>query len=222
LFAPGTQFIDDESLRGYEEVRTFLWRHSEALAQFSRRPAWYLQQYIKLATRLTLEDFLIFIADGDTIFSRTLLKTVLTIPTMLTTGENHPNYDRLLLAMGVVPPSRSCVANGNFFRRDPLICELATPAGFLSMIEEKVIASRGALDLSEYQLAGGLLEPTLGSRRIRMFRRFDLVRSHTSIPKQFLTASLERFDAVAFEFGHHDSVRKRLAAKILYALGYSW
>jgi hypothetical protein len=214
--------MDDESLAGYEEVRTFLNARAVELAQFGRRPAWYLQQYIKLAAISALGDSLGFIADGDTIFSRTLLKAVLTAPTVLTTGEKYPNYDRLLVEMGVPPPSRSCVANGNFMRRNRLLGELATPAGFRKMLEEQVIASGGALDLSEYQLAGGLLEPALGSRPVRLFRRFDLVRDESGMSAELLEAALERYDAVAFECGHRRSVPRRIAAKILYAMGRSW
>ncbi len=222
-FAAGTRFIDDEALAGVEEVRRFLVNSADALARFNRAPGWFLQQFIKLAAVCTLDAPFTFIADGDTIFSHDLLRTVLRKPTVLTTGETYGNYDRLLVAMGLAPPPLSCVANGNVFAPGPVLQELAKPAGFEAVLRDHVLPSGGALDFSEYQITGSLLEPRIGSRRIRMFRRFDLlIRDIEDIPQTRVERALRRYDAVAIEANHHRSAAKRAAAHLFYGAGRSW
>lgn len=222
-FAPGTRCIDDESLVGVEEVGTYLRAHRERLAKFDRAPGWFLQQFIKLSAVFTLDTNYVFIADGDTIFSHRLLRNVLTQPTVLTTGEKYENYDRLLIALGLTPPALSCVANGNVFPRDPLLRRLATPEGFISILEDHIFPSNGMLDFSEYQIAGSLLQSRLAMRRIKMFRRFDLlIKDLDNIPAAFVDRALRRYDAVAIEANHRSSPARRIAARIFYGIGRSW
>lgn len=222
-FPSGTRFIDDEALTGFNQVKAFLEAQRPELERFHRTPGWFLQQFIKLVAVVTINEPYLFLADGDTIFSRTLLADVLRDPTILTTGETYGNYDRLLVALGLHPPRASCVANGNVFSPLPLIRDLATPAGFEEMMRTHILASGGALDFSEYQITGSLLEPVLGSRRIRMFRRFDLLIGDVAAPPSAAVArALRRYDAVAIEADHHRSGAKRLAARFLYGIGRSW
>jgi hypothetical protein len=222
-FAPGTRFIDDEDLAGVEEVRAWLRTHAEEMARFHRAPGWFLQQFIKVAAVAALDTEYVFISDGDTIFSLPLLQEVLRTPQLLATGESHENYDRLLLAFGLAPPSLSCVANGNVFPRHPLLRELATAAGFRAMMEEHVLPSRGQLDFSEYQLVGSLLEPRLGLRPIRLFRRFDLLTGPPeTVQPARIRQALTRYDALAIETEHHSSLLKRIGARLFYAAARSW
>lgn len=222
-FKPGTRCIDDEALPGVEAVGAYLGAHRERLASFSRAPGWFLQQFIKLAAVAMLDTDYVFIADGDTIFSNRLLREVLTRPAILTTGEQYENYDRLLIALGIAPPEHSCVANGNVFPRDPLLQRLATPDGFMSILEEYVFPSRGALDFSEYQIAGGLLQSSLAMRRIKMFRRFDLlISSLEQVPAAYVERALRRYDAVAIEANHRRSPARQIAARLFYSIGRSW
>lgn len=222
-FAPGTRFIDDEALPGVAEIRHFLIEHADILARFCRTPGWFLQQFIKLAAVVSSDHDRVFVADGDTIFSTALLDGIMRNPVVLTTGEKFENYDRLLGKLGLSPPRFSCVANGNVFTKAPIIRDLATAKGFKAMLCEHVIASGGRLDFSEYQVMGSLLEPQLGSRRIRMFRRFDLlVGDGARVPLPLVKRALRRYDAVAIEANHHRSLMKRLAAQVLYTVGRSW
>lgn len=222
-FAPSTRCIDDEALAGVETVGIYLRAHRERLASFDRAPGWFLQQFIKLAITAMLDTDYVFIADGDTIFAHRLLHDILTQPAILTTGERYENYDRLLIALGLTPPGRSCVANGNVFPRDPLLQRLATPEGFVSILEEHVFSSNGALDFSEYQITGSLLQSRLAMRRIRMFRRFDLlIDSLDHVPAAFVERALCRYDAIAIEANHRRSPTRRIAAQIFYAIGRSW
>jgi hypothetical protein len=171
----------------------------------------------------TLDTYYVFIADGDTIFSHRLLRDVLTQPSVLTTGERYENYDRLLIALGLTPPELSCVANGNVFPNDPLLRRLATPEGFVSILEDHIFPSNGMLDFSEYQITGSLLQSRLAMRRIKMFRRFDLlINSLDDIPAAFVDRALRRYDAVAVEANHRRSSTRRIAARIFYGIGRSW
>lgn len=222
-FPSGTRFIDDESLPGMQQVKAFLKSQQSALNQFHRTPGWFLQQFIKLVAVVEIGAQRLFLADGDTIFSHALLATVLREPTILTTGETYGNYDRLLVALGLTPPRSSCVANGNVFSPLSLIRELASPDGFENLMRKHVLASKGALDFSEYQITGSLLEPSIGSRRIKMFRRFDLLVENLNAPSSKAVAkALLRYDAVAIEVDHHRSMAKRAAAHFLYGIGRSW
>lgn len=222
-FPQNTHFVDDETFPGVGEIKDFLTANRDTLARFGRAPGWFLQQFIKLAAVAAWTDDLVFVADGDTIFSHALLDRVLREPVILMTGETFANYDRLLREWGLNPPSLSCVANGNVFSKAPLLQELATPAGFRAMLENHVLPSQGALDFSEYQIAGSLLEPELGSMRIRMFRRFDLlIDDIAEVPLTSVKRALRRYDAVAIEANHHRSIAKRVAARAFYAIGQSW
>ncbi|KQM63546.1 MULTISPECIES: DUF6492 family protein [unclassified Sphingomonas] len=222
-FEPGTHCIDDEALAGVESVSAYLRGQRERLASFDRAPGWFLQQFIKLAAVAMLDTDYVFIADGDTVFSRRLLRDMLTQPAIMTTGEQYANYDRLLAALGLAPPERSCVANGNIFPRDPLLRRLATPEGFMSILEDHIFPSRGALDFSEYQLTGSLLQSHLAMRRIKMFRRFDLLIDNLDdIPAAFVERALRRYDAIAIEANHHRSLARQVAARIFYGIGRSW
>jgi hypothetical protein len=221
--AVGTRCIDDEALAGVEEVSAYLRAHRNRLASFNRAPGWFLQQFIKLSAVATLDTYYVFIADGDTIFSHRLLRDVLTQPSVLTTGERYENYDRLLIALGLTPPELSCVANGNVFPNDPLLRRLATPEGFVSILEDHIFPSNGMLDFSEYQITGSLLQSRLAMRRIKMFRRFDLlINSLDDIPAAFVDRALRRYDAVAVEANHRRSSTRRIAARIFYGIGRSW
>lgn len=222
-FYVGTTFIDDEALAGVEMVSTFLKSRRADLAAFNRSPGWFLQQFIKLAAVSALGTPFVFIADGDTVFSTALLNDVLRSPTILTTGETYENYDRLVRELGLVPTSRSCVANGNIFSQAEPLQVLATPAGFETMLSNHVLPSRGTLDFSEYQVTGSILEPRIGSRPIRMFRRFDLlVADLDHIPERRVAQALRRYDVIAIEANHHRSTAKRLAAHLFYAVRRSW
>jgi len=222
-FADSTRWIDDEALPGVEAVGAYLRAHREQLASFDRAPGWFLQQFIKLAAIAMLDTDYVFIADGDTIFSHRLLRDVLTQPVILTTGEQYENYDRLLVALGLTPPEHSCVANGNVFPRDPLLQRLATPEGFISILEKHVFPSGGKLDFSEYQITGSLLQTRLAMRRIRMFRRFDLlIDSLEHVSDTLVERALCRYDAVAIEANHRRSPARRIAAQIFYFIGRSW
>lgn len=222
-FEPGTRCIDDEALPGVETVGAYLRAHRDRLASFDRTPGWFLQQFIKLAAVAMLDTEYVFVADGDTIFSHRLLRDVLARPVILTTGEQYENYDRLLVVLGLTPPERSCVANGNVFPRDPLLQRLATPEGFVSLLENHVFPSGGELDFSEYQITGSLLQSRVAMRRIKMFRRFDLlIDGLEHIPAAFVERALRRYDAVAIEANHRRSPGRQIAARIFYGIGRSW
>jgi len=222
-FGPSVRFIDDEALEGVEVVSAYLRAHIEQLGAFDRTPGWFLQQYIKLAAVSALDAEYVFVADGDTIFSRQLMHEVLRNPVVLTTGERYENYDRLLTILGLIPPELSCVANGNVFSHDPLIKQLSTPDGFISILENHVIPSSGNTDFSEYQITGSILQSKLGMRRLKMFRRFDLlIGSLEDIPVGLVENALLRYDAVAIEANHVRSVARRVAARLFYGVGRSW
>lgn len=220
---PSTRCISDEALPGVETVGAYLRAHRDRLASFDRTPGWFLQQFIKLAAVAMLDTDYVFIADGDTIFSHRLLRDVLARPAILTTGEKYENYDRLLVALGLTPPQQSCVANGNFFPRELMLQRLATPEGFVSILEEHIFPSGGELDFSEYQITGSLLQSRLAMRRIKMFRRFDLlIDGLEHVPTAFVERALRRYDAVAIEANHRRSPARQIAARLFYSLGRSW
>lgn len=222
-FGRSVRFVDDEALTGVEIVSAYLRSQLEPLAAFNRTPGWFLQQYIKLAAVSSLDAEYVFVADGDTIFSRQLMHDVLRNPVILTTGERYDSYDRLLSILGLVPPELSCVANGNVFSQDPLIRQLATPEGFIAILENHVIPSLGKIDFSEYQITGSLLQSKLAKRRLKMFRRFDLlIDSLEYIPAGLIESALLRYDAVAIEANHARSATRRIAARLFYRAGRSW
>lgn len=222
-FGSQTDVIDDEALIGTAEVLAFLRSHGEELGRFGRSPGWFYQQFVKLAATAAQSDNLTFIADGDTIFSARLLDEIFCNPIVLSTGENYANYDRLVKALGLSPTPFSCVANGNFFARHPVMSELATAEGFIAVLKEHILPSNGVLDFSEYQIAGSVLEPRLGSRPVRIFRRFDLlIGMSDDKTAQKAARALQRYDAIAIERHHHSSFAKRLAAHTFYWAGRSW
>lgn len=217
----GATSIDDEALPGFFEVRSFLRSVEDDLRAIGRSSGWYLQQYIKLAAVEHVGAEISFVTDGDTLFSRRLLEDILANPVVLQTGERYPGYDRLGVRLGIRPARRSCVANGGFFVPGRL--SVASPQSFIDTIANLVLPSGGAMDFSEYQLMGSILAPEIGTRALRMFRRYDLLLSRGD-PFRLcdLERALRRYDAVAIEVHHERSPARRIAARLFYHFGYSW
>lgn len=223
LFSCSTHFIDDESICGFDEVARYCRSRQGQFEDFNRSGGWFVQQYIKLAYRKSVGDDVIFIGDGDTIFSHELLDSILAAPNILTTNERHAPYDRLLEELRLVVPPKSCVANGNFFIRSPVFDNYGSPEGFIDLMESKILPSSGSVDLSEYQIAGSLLQGSLPSRQIRMFRRFDLLASDPEgVSGRTIENALHRYDAIAFEFNHRNNFVRRSLARLRFAVGSSW
>lgn len=215
--------VDDEAVPGFAHVRERLTALSPKIRAYGRSPGWYLQQYLKLAGIRHIAPQGAILTDGDTIFSIELLKDLVERPTVLTTKEKFGNYNNFVEAIGIAPHHESCVANGNVFYPALLPPAVTEPAGFLELVEQHVVASDGASDFSEYQLMGSILAPRLTTRRIRMFRRFDLLGRAEATPSiGKVTEALRRYDAIAIEYEHHRSVSRRVLASVLFRFGYSW
>jgi hypothetical protein len=219
-FPASVTFVDDEAIPGFEQVSNAL----RALSgQLVRSVNWYLQQYIKLAALRVVGADLVFIHDGDTVFSRRLLEEILRKPVVLCTRENVETYNALLMKAGVTPLAQSCIANGGFFSASRAPADWLSPEGFLDLVERYVIPSRSLEEISEYQMMGSILAEDLGARRISIFRRYDLLLPRTKARAEAsMERALRRYDAIAIETHHHNSLLKRVAARAFYLVGASW
>jgi hypothetical protein len=213
----------DEDVEGFDEVRSELQRmHAQELLK-GRSVGWYLQQYLKLADAWR-SSTRCFIHDGDTVFSPHLLRRLAVSHELLTTREDTDSYNFAAQTVGLPTEVRSFVANGGLFYPDVLQRLHTEPARwFLDVMDQGVLRSNGRGDFSEYQIMGALLKEQLPMRRIAMFRRFDLL-SRPDAPQAVsrVQRALVRYDAVAFEAGHHSSLPKRWAGHLAYGLRYSW
>lgn len=219
------QVIADEDVAGYQLVSRWLADHATHFAALGRSSRWYLQQYLKLAYAWTSASPT-FIHDGDTIFSPSLLSLLRSSKFLLTTKEDASLYNSGCLRLGIaVATKHSLIANGGLFDGE-LLRPLGAPEDwFIRSIEETVLHGPGS-DFSEYQIVGNLLLAHHQNplRPIKFFRRFDLLTpSGSGLPSdRRLQQALKRYDAIAFERGHQQSLRYRLAGRLAYWTGKSW
>jgi hypothetical protein len=75
---------------------------------------------------------------------------------------------------------------------------------------------------------GNILSSKLNSRRLRIFRRFDMLsklEDLDSVSDVYLSKHeriFNRYDALAWEFVHKSDPVKRLAARLAFLCNYSW
>lgn len=213
----------DEEIPGYAEVSRFLATHQDVLRRRGRSTVWYLQQYLKLAYVWDKSSW-VFIQDGDTLFSPSLLGEMRLSPFLLTTREDITAYSATAASVGLPVYPRSFIANGGVF--SPQVLRGLAPRAadwFIDVMQRAVLPAAGA-DFSEYQIMGALLARDLPIRPLRLFRRFDLLAGSGGGPSTLERArrALARYDAVAFEAAHQSSVIKRLAGQLAYRVGYTW
>ena len=219
------QVIADEDVAGYQLVSGWLADHAAQFAALGRSSRWYLQQYLKLAYAWTRASPT-FIHDGDTIFAPSLLSLLCSSKFVLTTKEDASLYNSGCQRLGfAVATKHSLIANGGLFDGE-LLRPLGAPEDwFIRSIQETVLDGPGS-DFSEYQIVGNLLLAHHANplRPMKFFRRFDLLTpSGSSLPSdRRLQQALQRYDAIAFERGHQQSLRHRLAGRLAYWIGRSW
>jgi hypothetical protein len=221
----GVPICFDESIEGFEEVKSFLEQHKKDFELRKRSWKWYLQQYLKLGFAWKA-DRMVFIHDGDTIFSPNLLRQLSEKPVLLTTREKIDIYLLGLKLLGLPESYESYIANGGIF--DPAALQelsLNPSTWFIEAIKTCVLNSdANASDFSEYQIMGSLLKDRLQSQKLKMFRRFDLlvVKDVHKVDYLDFNESFKKYNAIALEMFHHRSLLKRIIANFVYNLGFSW
>jgi hypothetical protein len=219
------QVVADEDVPGYQLVSRWLADHAAQFAALGRSSRWYLQQYLKLAYAWSRASPT-FIHDGDTIFAPRLLLRLCNSKFVLTTKEDASLYNLGCQRLGIeVATKRSLIANGGLFDGE-LLRPLGSPEDwFIRSIQETVLHGPGS-DFSEYQIVGNLLLAHHPNqlRPMKFFRRFDLLTpSGSGLPSdRRLQQALKRYDAIAFERGHQQSLRHRLAGRLVYWAARSW
>jgi hypothetical protein len=229
LNLPNCLVANDESIPGYEEIVKFLnSKRGEILEKKRRTVGWYLQQYLKVAAAFHSSEP-IFISDGDTIFSGNLLADISRSPKLLTTKENPDTYNNGCRVLGYSTFPVSFVANGGLFC--PRELRLRIPCctkWFQNSLETILDDNNRASDFSEYQIMGNILSSKLNSRRLRIFRRFDMLSkledldSVSDVYLSKLERIFNRYDALAWEFGHKSYPIKRVVARLAFLCNYSW
>jgi len=221
----GISICFDESIEGFEEVKSFLEQHKKDFELRKRSWKWYLQQYLKLGFAWKA-DRMVFVHDGDTIFSPSLLRQLSQKPALLTTREQVNIYLLGIKLLGLPESCKSYIANGGIF--DSLVLQelsLNPSAWFIEAIRTCVLNSdANTSDFSEYQIMGSLLKDRLESQKLKMFRRFDLLIGKDIHKLDYLdfNESFKKYDAIALEMSHHRNLPKRIIANFLYNLGFYW
>jgi len=219
----GVSICFDEDIQDIEMVSSFLQHYRDKLR--GRSWKWYKQQYLKLGLAWK-SDRMVFIHDGDTIFSPAILEQLIQKPFLLTTGERVHIYVAGLNLLGLPLSSKSYIANGGIF--DPSILKniSSDPSSwFIEAIKKCILSSNtDRVDFSEYQIMGSLLQDSISSRQLKLFRRFDLLSGENISKINYLNVikSLEKYDAIALEMYHHRSLSMRIIARLLYSLNFSW
>jgi hypothetical protein len=217
----------DDSIIGFAEVTTWLKKNADCLVAKGRSVGWYRQQYLKLGYAWQLPGAC-FIHDGDTIFSRALIKSLCTSSMLLATREDNNNYDLGCQQIGIQSNgSCSFVANGGLFNGQLLRRLSTNPAEWFITAMERIVKGSGSGDFSEYQIMGNLMkahDPDIRIHAMRFFRRMDLLATstHTLPPTQLITQALARYDAIAFERNHRRSTLRGVLGRLRYWTGRSW
>jgi hypothetical protein len=219
----GVSVYFDENIQDFEIVNTFLQHHRDEL--LGRSWKWYKQQYLKLGLAWK-SDRMVFIHDGDTIFSPSIFERLIQEPFLLTTRERVDIYLAGLKLLGIPLGYKSYIANGGIFYPSILLNISSDPSSwFIDAIKKCVLSSNvDQVDFSEYQIMGSLLQDSIPSRQLKLFRRFDLLAGENISKINYLNIikSLKKYDAIALEMYHHRNLSKRIVARLLYSLGFSW
>jgi hypothetical protein len=221
---PEIKISVDEEVKDRDRVLSFLNAAHNAGSLKGRSTNWYLQQYLKLAHTWEASES-IFIHDGDTIFAPSLLSELQIAPFLLTTNEDTAAYNAAARECGLPTHQASFVANGGVFLPTSLRALSVEPADwFIESIKKGVIANGLNGDFSEYQIMGSLLQADFQKKKIKIFRRFDLL---VPSPLEFMAKekceiALKKYDAVAFEMAHNSTPLRKLLARLAYSIGYSW
>jgi hypothetical protein len=220
------KLIFDEDVVGYTEVLTYLNSVKTEILLKKRSVGWYLQQYLKIAVSYyNFPEEHIIVHDGDTAFSEKIMNLMLSSPVLLCTHEkNFKVYNNYLNAIGLKILDYSYVANANIFYSKKIATLLKGEELFTWFIHtlDKLVLPNADMDFSEYQLSATLLNSDFTSKQINFFRRFDLIQDSFKEVDVAIEHGLKRYNALAFEFGHHSTKRKKFIAKIAYMLGYRW
>ena len=220
------KLIFDENVVGYEEVLNYLNSVKTQIHSKKRSVGWYLQQYLKLAVcYYNFPEQPIIVHDGDTVFSEKIMNLMLSSSTLLCTREkNFQIYNNYLRAIGLKVPNYSYVANANIFYSPKIGTLLSSQELYSWFIDtfQKLVLLNDDFDFSEYQLTATLLHNDLNSKQINFFRRFDLIEDSFEEIDVAVEHGLNKYNALAFEFGHDTTKTKKIIAKIAYMLGYAW
>jgi hypothetical protein len=180
---------------------------------------WYRQQLLKIGF-LRAQTQPLLLLDGDSIFKASILN-LMTKNVMFFTREKTWRYDRF--NDRVLPTTTdnypSFVTNGMYISEkllDHLKC-----INLENVINNIIL--RPDLDFSEYQYFGTFrtsAEQITELRPLKIFRRGDLLgRDIALIAEQFLKSN---YDAIAFEPSHRISRLRKIAARVAYAVGWTW
>lgn len=209
-------YISDETLYGYTKVKNFLEENYKQINRKKRSVGWYLQQYLKLAHCYGSKNDLIII-DGDTIFSKNFLKHYLKNPFLIKTKENHQAYQVSNLFQNITNSDSCYIANAGYF--SPYILKkyiLEIDSWFIEAITKILINN---YDFSEYQIMASLIKNEqyiLNEKYIKIFRRFELIEGVT------WNKALVKYDAISMEQNHNKTLLKKILAKQMYKVGYTW
>lgn len=181
----------------------------------SSRPGWNRQQIIKLLQfDKNLGDTLII--DGDTVLSIGLLKQILTKNFRWYCRENPEQYLKLIKKCDILEEyidpftHYSFITNFSVFRKMDY-----EKINIRDLIDILLDFETTEMPISEYQMNGMLNAQAIDDRKIKIFRRADLLCA-------FSTRFLLNYDCYAYEYHHDSSISKKIAANIAVILGYTW
>lgn len=187
------------------------------------RVNWYFQQYLKLKIAGSNAQKLL-ILDGDTVFNPDFIARIVSNNIISTTKENVHQYNRCLSLLGYDISNHTDSYVTNYALIEPRFFESK-----LSNIETfffewlDLLEPSNQIEMSEYQFFGMVM---LSSKKyisapMKIFRRADLLKCHID-DYTFVNKLLERYDAVAFEYGHKNNYIYKIAARVYATFGFSW
>lgn len=216
----GITLVRDEDIKDYSAIKEFLTSNFRMIYPTTRSTSWYLQQFIKLSYAHESPEN-IFISDGDTVFSKTLLGKISKNPFLLTTKENISQYKALCDSLQMPSCRISYIANGGFIDTKLIRQYIESPLSFFKHSMEIISLNRLA-DFSEYQIFGSINSTKYPSYPIKLFRRWDLLFTNKDRPDAKLEDALAKYDAISWETSHKTGFFRKVGARIFYFMNLGW
>jgi len=180
------------------------------------RPNWYYQQFLKYAAVQYFDFDLIHIVDGDSFVGEDILFKEELFYTKKEIEKNYTKFNHKLDGQ-VIVTKRNYITNQMCFNKEKLsrLLKEITPKDkdWIEYMCKLLIGDKDSW-LSEYQLYANyvLLNCDVKSKKINVFRRFDLIKQH-------YTNGLIKYSILALEPNHKTNVLRKIRARLYYCFG---
>ena len=221
IYLGKVQIVSDEELDPKGAYRLQL----SLIMNNSKRIGWYYQQYLKIKAA-SKSEIPTWVLDGDTYFNKSFVEYYTTNKIIPGTKEKISHYNESLIKIFPdlnVENNFSYIANCSFI--DPILLNklFTDPIEIVFTKWINCIIKDKRIDISEYQLFGNIMVGNSYNKKlVKFYRRADLLLNGKEGEIEVIEKLKNKYDIIGFEFNHKAGKARKIMAKILLLVNYSW